>query len=163
MSQDWADRPDTAEMQAQYAGLVDLGLRASFRTPESGWTADLVLAHLLATTENFLAVGAGVKRGDQPDCGDPEVVADDVLARRSAEAGGLAGLAAQLEATASRLVAHAESLTDAEVATPLRFTVYHDGRQIVDEPRAWGKILAGHQSFHLPLHRRQLEALVTPS
>lgn len=162
MSLEWADRPDTADMREQYAGVVDLARRASFRAPDSGWTADLVLSHLVATTENFLAVGAGVKNGDRPDCGDPEVVADDLLARRAAECGGLVGLSAQLEASAARLVAHAESLTDAEAATPVRFTVYHEGRQLVDEPRAWGQILAGQTSFHLPLHRRQLEALVSP-
>jgi hypothetical protein len=51
-----------------------------------------VVAHLLATTENFLAVGGGVKRGERPDCGDAEIVADDIPARRAAESGGLAGL-----------------------------------------------------------------------
>jgi len=146
-------------MRERYGAVLELARSGGFRAPESGWTAELVLAHLLATTENFLAVGGGVHRGERPDCGDPEVVADDVLARRVADAGGLAGLSALLEERAGQLTAHAESLTDAEAATPVRFTVYHEGRQLVDEPRAWGKILAGHASFHLPLHEKQLEAL----
>src|SRR5215472_2441428 len=160
MSQtEWADRPNTAEMREQYTAVVDLARRGGFQAPESGWTAEQVVAHLLATTENFIAVGDGVKRGERPDCGDPEVVADDVLARRAAESGGLAGLAARLADAGERLAAHADSLSDAEAATPVRFTVYHEGRQLVDEPRAWGRILAGQTSFHLPLHRKQLEAL----
>lgn len=156
---EWADRPNTADMREEYGAVVDLARRGGFRAPESGWTAELVVAHLLATTENFLAVGDGVKRGGRPDCGDPEIVADEVLARRAQASGGLAGLAGQLAEAGERLAVHADSLSDAEAATQVRFTVYHDGRQLVDEPRAWGRILAGQTSFHVPLHRKQLEAL----
>jgi hypothetical protein len=156
---DWANRPNTAEMREQYRAVADLARRGGFRAPESGWPAELVLAHLIGTTENFLMVGACVKRGERPDCGHPELVEDEVLARRSAEAGGLAGLAGQLEATAEQLAAHADSLTDAEAETQVRFTVYHEGQQLIDEPRAWGSILAGQTTFHLPMHVRQLEAL----
>jgi len=158
---EWADRPNTADMREQYGAVVDMARQGGFHPPENGWTAELVVAHLLATTENFLAVGDGVKRGERPDCGDPEVVADDTLARRASQSGGLAGLSAQLAEAGERLAAHADSLSDAEAATPVRFTVYHEGRQLVDEPRAWGKILAGQTSFHLPLHRKQLEALTS--
>jgi hypothetical protein len=156
---DWANRPNTADMRDQYRAVADLARRGGFRAPESGWPAELVLAHLVATNENFLAVGAGVQRGERLDCGHPELVEDEALTRRVAEAGGLAGLAGQLEATADRLAAHADSLTDAEAETQVRFTVYHEGRQLMDEPRAWGNILAGQTTFHLPMHLRQLEAL----
>jgi hypothetical protein len=156
---DWSDRPDPAEMHERYAAVVDMARRAAFRTPEIGWPAELVLAHLVATTDNFAAVGAGVRRGETPPCGAPEIVDDEVLARLVAESGGIAGVSDRLEAAAARLVAHAESLSDAEAATQVRFTVYHEGEQIVDEPRPWGRILAGQTTFHLPLHLKQLEAL----
>jgi hypothetical protein len=156
---EWADRPDPAEMRQSYAAVLDLARRGGFQAPESGWTADLVLAHLLATTETFEAVGAGVKLGERPECGNPDVVDERCLARRSAELGGVEGLWEQLEAASARLVAHAESLTDAETRAEVRFIVFHDGRLLADEMRAWGKILAGHASFHLPLHRDQLRAL----
>jgi len=156
---EWADRPDPAALREQYGIVVDLARRGGFRVPESGWTAELVLAHLLSTTETFLAVGAGVRRGERPECGSPDVVEDELLARRVEEAGGLAELSARLEAAGDRLAAHAEALTAGEAATAVRFLVYHEGQQLVDEPRPWGRILAGHESFHLPLHRRQLEAL----
>ena len=156
---DWANRPNTVEMREAYEAIVDMVRRGGFRAPESGWQAEQVVAHLVATNENFLAVGAGVKRGERLDCGHPELVADEDLARRVAEAGGLAGLTARLEATAEELAAHADSLTDEEAATTIRFTVYHEGQQLIDEPRAWGSILAGQTTFHLPMHRQQLEAL----
>jgi len=159
MAMQWADHPDPAELRGAYGAVVDLARRASFRTPDTGWPAELVLAHLLATTETFLAVGAGVKRGEQPDCGSPDVVDDELLARTAGEVGGLAGLSRRLEESGARLVAYAESLTAEEAATRVRFTVYHEGSQLVDEPRPWGQILAGHGSFHMPLHLRQLEAL----
>src|SRR5690348_5547736 len=149
---DWADRPNTTEMRDRFADVAELARRGGFRSPEAGWTAEQVVAHVLATTEKFLSVGAGVKRGERPDTGDPDALEDDVLARRAAESGGLAGLSTQLEDAGARLAAHAESLTDDEAATEVRFVVYHEGRQLMDEPRAWGKILAGHASFHLPLH-----------
>src|SRR5215831_11469295 len=113
---EWADRPDPEQMRERYGAVLELARSGGFRAPESGWTAELVLAHLLATTENFLAVGGGVHRGERPDCGDPEVVADDVLTRRAAESGGLAGLSAQLAEAGERLAAHADSLSDAEAA-----------------------------------------------
>lgn len=159
---EWPDQPDPVEMRERYAAVVDLARRATFRTPESGWGAEQVLAHLAATTDLFNTVGDGVRRGERPDCGDREVVDDEALTRRTADAGGLAGLLTQLEASAARLVAQAESLTADEAATPVRFTVYHDGGMLLDEPRPWGRILGGHTIFHLPLHTRQLEALAEP-
>lgn len=156
---EWSDRPDPAEMLERYAAVVDLARRASFRTPASGWPAELVLAHLAATTGHFLEVGAGVQRGETPPCGDLEVVDDEVLARLVAESGGIRGVSDRLEASAARLAAHARALSDAEAATLVRFTVYHEGERIVDEPRAWGRILTGQTTFHLPLHLKQLEAL----
>jgi hypothetical protein len=156
---EWADRPDPAEMRRNYAAVIELARQGGLRTPESGWAADRVLAHVLTVTETFEAVGAAVKRGERPDCGSPDVVDDDLLARRAAELGGVEGLSAQLETASARLVAHADSLTDADAAVTVRFIVFHDGRKIADEPRAWGKILAGHASFHLPLHVNQLRDL----
>jgi hypothetical protein len=155
----WSGHPVPAELRERYASAVDLARRGSFRTPGGGWTAELVLAHLAATTDTFVEVGAAVKRGERPEYDDPDLVADAVLAERAAESGGLAGVTEWLEASAARLVAHAESLTEAEAATPVRFTVYHAGRRVPDEPRPWGRILASQASFHLPLHLRQLQAL----
>ena len=153
------ERPDAAAMRERYAAVVDLARRSSFRAPETGWPAETVIAHLVATTDNFNMVGEGVKRGERLDCGHVELVDDETLARRIAEAGGLEGILAQLEASAERLVAHAESLTAEEAATPVRFTVHHEGVMLIDEPRPWGAILTGQTTFHLPLHQRQLESL----
>jgi hypothetical protein len=66
-----------------------------------------------------------------------------------------AELAEGLDAGAGRLLDEALALADR--APP------HRARQLVDEARAFGKILAGHGSFHLPLHLRQLEALISQS
>lgn len=159
MAQQWADRPDVDLMRQNFAAVLDLARRGGFQTPESGWTAEMVVAHVLAATETFLAVGEGVKRGEQPECGDPDVTADELLARRAAEVGGLSGLSRRLEAASERLVAQAESLTEGEARTKVRFVVWHEGRQLADEMRAFGSILAGHASFHLPLHIDQLKAL----
>jgi hypothetical protein len=155
----WSERPDPVEMRRNYGAVVDRARRGRFRAPERGWPAELVLAHLLATNELFLRVGEGVKRGERPDCGGEEAVADEELARRAAEAGGLEELARRLERSAERLAAHAESLTDAEARTPVRFRVVHEGQVMVDEDRPWGTILDGQVGFHLPLHLKQLEDL----
>lgn len=160
---EWGDRPDVAAMRNGFTDLAALARQGAFRAPESGWTAEQVLAHVLAATELFVEVGEGVRRGAAPECADPHVVADEVLARRARELGGLPGLARELEAAGARLAAQAESLTDAEAATEVRFRVWHDGREIADEMRAFGTILAGHASFHLPLHRNQLAALAEPA
>lgn len=157
----FADRPDPVEMRRRYAEVTDLARRGGFRKPATGWTAEQVLAHLLATTRHFVSIAEAVKRGERPDVGDATFVDDEVL-QRSAEGLGVDGLSAQLDAASVHLVAEAESLTDAEAGTQLRFTVHHDGATLVDAPQPWGQILAGHASFHLPLHVDQLRALTVP-
>jgi hypothetical protein len=155
----WSYRPDAAELREVYAAVADLARRATFRHPRSGWTAELVLAHLATIADHLAAVGDAVRRGERPVAGNPDHVDDETLARRVADAGGIPGLLDQLEAGAERLVAHAESLTEAEAATPVRLVVYHHGRQVVDEPQPWGMILSSQARFHLPLHARQLMAM----
>ncbi|HXM58227.1 MAG TPA: hypothetical protein VOB72_22700 [Candidatus Dormibacteraeota bacterium] len=155
----WSYRPEAAELREVYAAVVDLARRATFRQPRSGWPAELVLAHLAMIADHLVTVGDAVRRGERPVAGNPDHVDDETLARRVADAGGLPGLLDQLEAGGERLAAHAESLTEAEAATPVRLTVYHYGRQIVDEPQPWGMILASQARFHLPLHARQLLAM----
>jgi hypothetical protein len=156
---DWGDRPNAAQMRQNYDTVIGLARAGGFRSPEAGWRAEQVLGHVLAVTELFSNVGAGVRRGERPDCGHPDVVDDDLLLRRAAELGGIDGLAERLESASAELLSYAESLTDAEAATGVQFIVYHAGNKIADEPRAYGKILAGHSSFHLPLHIDQLRAL----
>jgi hypothetical protein len=157
---EWADRPDATQMRQNFDTLLGLARAGGFQAPETGWTAEQVLGHVIAATELFSNVAAGVRRGERPVAGDPEVVDDDLLARQAAELGGLAGLTDRLASASAELIGHAESLTDAEAATEVRFVVYHAGSVIADGPRAFGKILAGHSSFHLPLHIDQLRALV---
>jgi hypothetical protein len=156
---DWGDRPDATQMRQNYDTVIGLARAGGFRTPETGWKAEQVIGHVLEVTELLSTVGAGVRRGESPDCGHPDVVDDELLARRADELGGLNGLADRLESAAAELLGYAESLTDAEAATDVQFIVYHAGNKIADEPRAYGRILAGHSSFHLPLHIDQLRAL----
>jgi hypothetical protein len=157
---EWSDRPDPDEMRASYDTMLALARQGGFREPEQGWKAEQVLAHVLATTELFTVVGEGVRRGEAPECGNPDVVDDELLARRAAELGGVAGLTDRLESAAAGLVTCAGSLTDDQATTKVRFIVHHDGSQIADEPRTFGSILSGHAGFHLPLHIKQLQALV---
>jgi hypothetical protein len=151
------------ELRRNYAAVLDLARAGGFRDPETGWSADLVVAHLAANDELFLAVGEAVRRGERPDYENLPGVTDAVLERRVAEAGGAAGLVRRLEASSAALVAHVASMTDAEAATPVRFHVFHAGRELVDEVRPWGAIVAGQAGFHLPLHLAQLRALAGPA
>jgi hypothetical protein len=160
MSQmNWADRPDADLMQRNYATVIELARRGGFHAPEKGWTAEQVVAHLLSTTEKFVSVGQAVDRGEQPVTGDPDVVDDQALTRRTTAAGGLDGLTARLESASAQLVAYSAAISEGSATTEVQFVVHHDGAIIADEMRAWGKILAGHASFHLPLHIDQLKAL----
>jgi hypothetical protein len=155
----WSDRPDADLMQRNYSTVIELARNGGFHAPEKGWTAEQVVAHLLSTTEKFVSVGQAVDRGEQPATGDPDAVDDQVLARRTAEAGGLDGLTARLESASAQLVAYSAAISDGSAKAEVRFVVHHDGAVIADEMRVWGSILAGHASFHLPLHIDQLRAL----
>ena len=151
---------DTSEMRRNYASVVELARGGGFRAPSEGWSAERVIAHLTANDELFLAVGEAIRRGERPDYDNLASVTEETLQRRVAEAGGMTALVDRLEATSARLIEHAESLSQDEAAAEVRFHVFHDGRTLVDEVRCWGDIVAGQGNVHIPIHIRQLRALI---
>src|SRR5258708_38242929 len=93
-----SDRPDPALMRQNYDAVLGIARRGGFRRPESGWTAELGLAHLLTVTETFVSVGDGGARGEHPAAGNPERLAAEPPATRVVEPGRLDGVSGRPQA-----------------------------------------------------------------
>jgi uncharacterized protein YciI len=154
----------TAEgMEAAYAPFVASLLAGGFIEPADGeWTAELVAAHvaqnndLIAETAEQVAAGAQVSTEVSYD--NANTVDAGQLAAFATTAGGLTGLAAEVERSAARLAAARQALGDRE-DVPVHVVIRHNGQIVQDGPMPIGAFVEGNASFHLDMHLAQLKAL----
>lgn len=148
----------SASIEAAYTPFIASLRAASFTVPDEGWPAELIGAHVAMNNDLIAALAESVAAGEEPSY-DNEVGVDDEALRSFVEAsGGLAGVADAVERSAVRLAAAYDAL--GERSGTLVPVVIRDGGSIVaDRPMAVGAFCEGNASFHLDLHRRQLDAL----
>jgi len=146
-------------LDAAYAPFVACLLGGRFGDPVAGgWTAELVAAHvarnnnLIAETAEQVAAGAEVSY-------DNATAIDEVqLADYADRAGGLPGLAAEVERSASRMAAAREALGD-QAGTMIHAFIMDGSTVVQDGPVPIGALIEGNASFHLNMHLEQLKAL----
>lgn len=128
--------------------------------PEGRWSAEQIVAHLVANDTLMSEATEAVLAGSPYAFFDLESVHRPELDALVAECGGLDGLATLLRATSQRLVTLVGRLgpvADTPVETHLR-----EGFDlVVDEPLPWGRTLDLHTRVHLPKHVAQLRMLRT--
>jgi uncharacterized protein YciI len=156
-----AKEPDMTpdELQVAYTPFVASLLAGGFTEPADGeWTAELVAAHvarnndLIAETAERIAAGADVSYDNASTVDAAE------LAAYADAAGGLTGLADEVERSAARLAAARQALGE-RADVPVHVVIRDNGQIVQDGPMPIGSFVEGNASFHLDMHLDQLKSL----
>jgi len=149
----------SGSIETAYAPFVASLRAGGFRQPDDGgWPAELIAAHvasnndLIAETAEQVAAGADVRYDNAPAVGDAELTA------YAESAGGLTGLAEEIERSAARLAAAGDALGE-RAGTLVHVVIRDNGEIVQDGPIPIGAFVEGNASFHLDLHLEQLKAL----
>jgi uncharacterized protein YciI len=153
-----------ADLEAAYAPFVASLLAGGFAAPADGeWPAELVAAHVASnndliaeTAERIIADPAAAVSYD-----NARTVDAAELTRLAAAAGGLAGLAGEVERSAARLARAGQAL-GALAGTPVHVLIRDGGAIVRDGPVPIGAFIEGNAGFHLEAHHDQLNALHGP-
>jgi uncharacterized protein YciI len=150
---------ESLDLEAAYAPFVASLLAGRFGPPPPGeWTAELVAAHVARNNDLIAETAEKVAAGQDVAYDNLVGVDDDALARYAADAGGLPGLAREVERSAARLAAARDGLGDrAGMEVPV--VIRDHGEVVRDAPMSIGAFIEGNASFHLDLHYQQLRAL----
>lgn len=169
---------DTIELEQAYRALFavcDRGAADGFRPPAdvAGWTAEHILAHIVAADRLLLAITAATLDGasQRPAYDDATTTvrpALDVLARA---AGGIEDLAATVRQTARELVLLVRRVADDGARRPVQVRLVGctsgevgaargvPGVRGLDGAVPWSGLLATHAQVHLPDHTAELASL----
>jgi len=147
------------QYEAAYAPFVASLRRGGHREPLDGWSAELIAAHIVAANDSIADTAERIIAGDRPHYDNASAIDEEGLKVRAADAGGLNGLADEVERSAAHLAAVQASLTDALSRTEIHVVIHSDGELAVDQPMPIGDFIAVHAGAHLASHREQLRAL----
>lgn len=144
---------------AVYAPFVASLLAGGFGPPADGeWRAELIAAHIARNNDLIAEVAEQIAAGQEVSYDNESGVDDADLARYAEDAGGLAGLAREVERSAARLEKARDALGD-RAGTPVQVIIRDHGQIVRDGPMTIGAFIEGNASFHLGLHLEQLKAL----
>ncbi len=154
---------DTSRLRTGYASFIAIAEMGGFDQPASAdeWSASLVVAHVVLATYSFERLGLAIMAG-QPIAYDNRPTINRPDLEGFVDAGGsFHDLIAILRQARDDLLKVAEGLTAAaeEVTFP---ALIYDGEEVaIDRPAiTYPALLNAHAERHLPLHARQLQALM---
>jgi sugar phosphate isomerase/epimerase len=149
---------DTTELRAAYAAFLDLARKGSFGSPDQGWDARHVIAHVAANDEMLAATTQEVI---DRSSAEPYYNHDAIdTARLTALIGDrdVPALADWAQATSERVCDLAEALSEDDGVVV--HTHIQDGDETrLDQPIPWHRLIAAQARRHLPAHMEQLQAL----
>lgn len=158
-----SDYVSRVSISAAYAPFIGTLLGARFGEPAPGeWTAEQIAAHVTLNNDLIAEAAERIGAGQTAAYDNAPAVADEDLARYAAEAGGLAGLAREVERSAARLERAKAGLGD-RAGTELPVLIRDDGKIVQDGPIPIGSFIDGNAGFHLAAHLDQLKALTVSS
>jgi hypothetical protein len=154
--------PSREDLLANQQAVADFAHRAAAASPEQGWDAGQVCAHLIINNGLFVRAAAAVASGG-PRVYDNESSVDDVAtAAFAAGAGSVGVLAEWLRQSTTAFVDLLTTLPDEVLDATVTTTIRSDGHMIVDnEPRRLGDLMVGQMTFHSGMHLEQVRDLLT--
>lgn len=154
---------NTEELALAYENVITDAKAATYGPPPAGeWDAELIVAHLIANDRLLIAAVGEVLAGHSPTYDNHPACDVDGLSRIVAAASGVDALVDQLRSTSGQVIDLASKLDDARLATMIPTRIVDGDIVQVDQPLPLAAILRAQMALHLPSHRDQLAALVTP-
>jgi len=151
-------------IEAAYAPFVAALLAGGFEAPPEGeWSAEMVAAHVVRNNDLIADAAEKIATGTAVAYDNAGSIDEAALSRLIEVAGGLVGLARELERSAVRLNRSYLALGDAKVGTELPVVIADQGVTVRDSPMSIGGLIEGNASFHLDMHYEQLRALQPPA
>jgi hypothetical protein len=144
-----------------YEPFVALLREERFSAPGEGWSAELIAAHIAHTNNRIAHVAEQVLVGDSPSYDNRDDIDDAELLEYAQSVGGLDGLTLAVETSAARLASAAAALSDAQLEQLIPVVIVDGDVIVVDGPVPLGAFIEGNADFHIDLHHRQLQALVS--
>jgi hypothetical protein len=149
----------TDELRRAYADFVQAARQRPPGEPQSGWNAELVLAHVVVG-DRLIAEAAGRLMAGTPTSFDNLTSQSEPYLRAVAEAaGGWDGLVTEVERAGAELIALADSMTDQQAATPLAVKIFSDGAVVIDATVPLSSLVRAPVDSHLNMHLQQLAGL----
>jgi uncharacterized protein YciI len=146
-------------LAAAYAPFTASLLAGGFDPPPDGeWSAELVAAHVIRNNDLIAEAAEKLASGADVAYDNASSVDETELARLAEGAGGLTGLAREVERSAARLERAGLALGEL-AATPVHVIIRDGGEVVRDGPVPIGTFINGNASFHLDAHHAQLRAL----
>jgi hypothetical protein len=153
--------PTREDLLAIQHAAADLVHRAAAASPQQGWDAGQVCAHLILNNGLFIRTAQDVAAGRAAVYDNESTVSDIATAALAAGAGSVGVLAEWLRQSATAYVDLLTSLGDDVLDTDVTTTIRSDGQAIVDgQPRRLGDLMVGQLTFHAGMHLQQLQDLV---
>jgi hypothetical protein len=150
---------EPVEIEAAFEPFVAALNVGGFAVPEQGWSAELIGAHVAANNDLIAELAEAVARGETPSY-DNEVAVDDAeLGALVARAGGLAGVAREVQRSATRLADARRALDDETLGRQLHAVIHDNGVAVLDDDVSIDRFIEGNATFHLQLHFDQLRDL----
>jgi hypothetical protein len=146
-------------VEAAYGPFVAALREDGFVAPHEGWPAELVAAHVCCNNDLVSEAVERIVAGERASYDNTEVVDETRLGSYADRAGGLAGLADAVEASARRLGEASASMNDATGAQMLPCVIVDSGAVVRKGPIAIRDLIEINVTRHLEMHLRQLEAL----
>jgi hypothetical protein len=144
-----------------YNPFVALLREQHFSTPSEGWSAEFIAAHVAHTNNRIAHVVEQVLVGESPTYDNRDDIDDAELLAYADSVGGLDGLTLAVENSAARLASAAAALSESQCEQLIPVVIVDGDTLVVDEPMPLIGLIEGNFAFHLDLHHRQLEALVS--
>jgi uncharacterized protein YciI len=148
----------SGSLDAAYAPFVASLLAGGFGRPADGWPAELIAAHVARNNDLIAETAEQVAAGRDVSYDNAATVDEAELASYAVNAGGLAGLAHEVERSAARLAAAGVALGD-RAGTVVHVLIRDGGEIVQDGPIPIGAFVEGNATFHLNLHFDHLKSL----
>ncbi|QBI20598.1 hypothetical protein ER308_14210 [Egibacter rhizosphaerae] len=152
---------DTSALETGYRELLETARAGGFGEPggDGSWTADRVLAHVVASARLLGVTTAEVGAGTGPTYDNAPTTREAYLDAIARAAGGWDGLLSAARAAGLELVYVVRALGEDAAASPVPTRIVDGDTVRVEAPMPWSGVLNTHAEVHLPEHRARLEAL----
>lgn len=151
---------DTTTLRQAYRDFLAVAETGGFAEPPVGaWTAEQLLAHIVAADTGITAVALAVAAGQRPSYDNRYSLDGWNLGRLVDQNRGLPQLVEQVRRRGRLLCDVADQLAEPELDTPVHCLILSGGHVMADAAQPLGRLIHSVAAVHLPRHTDQLAAL----